>query len=287
MKTIRFQQSTGSELLDQLQRYFGGNINKNKLIFDNNKVNGEVTFYKVFDGMELLTFDINHNSDIEFIIESIENQDDKQMIIRFEYSSSLISDIVEKKNIETNGMYIHSANIPFVLKSKPSDSTKWLSIRLTKSYVEKYLEETEKILSQTFSTEKTWVIYDIIPVEIQLLLHSIFTIPDSVSIPLRKGVIFGKSIEALGVLFDRVLSREVPNENDGIGLHSDDYKVMISIKDYLLENLHKQISLEEICEKFYVSNSKLRRDFKKVFGTGVKQFVINTKLEQAKYTLIN
>lgn len=240
--------------------------------------------------MEIFLFDIKHDFDLELIIDPLKDDKKELMIIRFEYSPSLVSDmenIQPNENIIANGVYIHSAGIPIVLKSKQSDNTKWLSIRLTHAFSKEHMWEMGNFLNEMFTTNKPWVMYDIIPVETQLLLQSIFSISPTASLPLRKGIIYGKSIEALGILFDRILSREALQENEDKGLHNDDFKVMISIKDYLLANLDKQVSIEEICEKFYISNSKLRRDFKKVFGTSLKQFAINTKLEQAKYTLTN
>lgn len=290
MSKIQLEQSTGKELLVQLKNYFGGEILENKLKLNSTEIKGEVLFYKLFEGMEIFIFDINHDTDIEFIINPLEKKKEEQMIIRFEYSSTIVSDIESinpNNNVIANGIYIHSLGIPFELKSQKSDSTKWLSIRLSQTYLKEYMWEMGVFLNKMFTSDTPWVMYDIIPVEIQLLLQSIFSINPTASTPLRKGIIYGKSIEALGILFDRILSREVSQENEDKGLHIDDFKVMIAIKDYLLSNLDKHVSLEEICDKFYVSNSKLRRDFKKVFGTSLRQFVINTKLEQAKYTLIN
>ena len=59
------------------------------------------------------------------------------------------------------------------------------------------------------------------------------------------------------------------------------------IHSYILENLSTAISVNQICNKFFVNRQKLNTLFKKHFNDSVKHFILIQKLEKAKNLLVN
>jgi AraC-like DNA-binding protein len=57
------------------------------------------------------------------------------------------------------------------------------------------------------------------------------------------------------------------------------------ITDFIRENLSREISLEELCKVGAVSRSTLRRIFLKSTGKPPYQWIINTRLDRARYLL--
>lgn len=62
---------------------------------------------------------------------------------------------------------------------------------------------------------------------------------------------------------------------------------MHNIKLYIEENFSEDISLNELSKRFLTSQSSLVRDFKEFTGETVNNYIIKTRLSQAKYLLLN
>lgn len=58
------------------------------------------------------------------------------------------------------------------------------------------------------------------------------------------------------------------------------------IHSYILENLADPLSVEEICNKFFVNRQKLHSLFKKHFNDSVKHFILVQRLNKAKELLL-
>jgi len=58
------------------------------------------------------------------------------------------------------------------------------------------------------------------------------------------------------------------------------------VTEYIKNNLDKNISLKNISEVFYMSESRLRHLFKEITGVGIKDYITNYRIENAKQLII-
>ena len=58
------------------------------------------------------------------------------------------------------------------------------------------------------------------------------------------------------------------------------------VAEYIKDNLDKEISLKKISEVFYMSESRLRHLFKEITGIGIKDYITNYRIENAKQLII-
>ena len=56
----------------------------------------------------------------------------------------------------------------------------------------------------------------------------------------------------------------------------------VKIEQYILENLHQKIYIDELCEQFNVSRNSLYELFYKEFGVAINEFIIAKRIERAK-----
>ncbi len=76
------------------------------------------------------------------------------------------------------------------------------------------------------------------------------------------------------------LCKEYPDQTEGI--HTDDFKLVLN---YINENLFKDLNLEDIAEKFYLSKSHLNRKFRQYTGTTIWSYITTKRLIHSR-TLI-
>ena len=81
-------------------------------------------------------------------------------------------------------------------------------------------------------------------------------------------------LRQLGVMFDRDTSR--PEEPDTL-----EYRIV----RYINENLQKELSLQDLCDHFFISRAQLCRRFKKIAGTSVGKFVAAKRLLKAQHLI--
>lgn len=81
-------------------------------------------------------------------------------------------------------------------------------------------------------------------------------------------------LRQVGMMFDRDSSH--PEEPDTL-----EYRIV----RYINENLQKELSLQELCDYFFISRAQLCRRFKKVTGTSVGKFVAAKRLLKAQHLI--
>lgn len=84
-------------------------------------------------------------------------------------------------------------------------------------------------------------------------------------------------LDHLMMLADKVdMNRERSQKSD---LHR--------VREYLRSNFHKPILIQDLAEMFYMNPEHLARQFKQEFQVGIKEFMTQLKMEQAKRLLAN
>ena len=64
------------------------------------------------------------------------------------------------------------------------------------------------------------------------------------------------------------------------------YRLTEKIKNYILENYDKDLTIEELSKRFFISKSYLGHAFKQEYGVSPIKFLIKTRIEQAKVLLL-
>lgn len=70
-------------------------------------------------------------------------------------------------------------------------------------------------------------------------------------------------------------------------IHSKDSHIIHDIAQYLEQNYHDEISLQQIAGKFFLSREYISRKFKQEFGVTLSDFLGRIRIEKAKTLLLN
>lgn len=116
------------------------------------------------------------------------------------------------------------------------------------------------------------------PKSIESILFSIIT-----EYELRM-VYFDLTIRGLLVQLFSTLLREVRWGNAEVPEQT--LNIAYQVKDYLDQNLHREISLDELAKNVHMSKYHLSRQFKNTFGTSPIQYHLHSRLNKAKEMLV-
>ncbi|MBB6463036.1 helix-turn-helix transcriptional regulator [Flammeovirga kamogawensis] len=284
---ISFQTGSVDYVLEQLKTELNGTIENNILTVHHPFL--ELSYEKIdtFEGLGILLHDVYFKQNVDINIEG-NNEAAKYIYYRFEYKGNIVFDVNDptqyKLQNAVNCMSMFSTQRAVVIKGMKGERSRWLSVRISKDFLENNATIIYNNFFKIFDIEQRWAYFEIAPVEVILMLEKIFTLKKDTSIALKKSIILGKTIEMVGVFVDRMLKREDNSFNKS--LHENDLKLMFNLKEELTQLFDKTPLLPELAKKYGISESKLKRDFKVVFGTTVPRFHQNFRLETA-YTILS
>jgi AraC-like DNA-binding protein len=75
-------------------------------------------------------------------------------------------------------------------------------------------------------------------------------------------------------------------EKESLSTFSDNPGELLFITDYIEENIHLPLAVQTLAEQFSQSERTLRRQFSRVTGIGLKQYILQRKIERAANLLM-
>jgi AraC-like DNA-binding protein len=95
----------------------------------------------------------------------------------------------------------------------------------------------------------------------------------------------GKIIELLAHQFTEY--EKTLKSHKAVNLREEDLEKIHQVRDILINNMHKEISLKELAHEVGTNEFNLKKRFREVFGQTVFGYWHNLKMEKAKYLLLN
>ncbi|WP_281615050.1 AraC family transcriptional regulator [Flammeovirga sp. SubArs3] len=281
---IKIKEGSNYDLILQLQSLYGGSIKDQIYKVSDELFDIEIRYFRLSEGIEISLNTISFKQDhrVTFIGNKKEN---RHLCFRFSYKGDFMRGhpFDHQETQLTEGMAIFDTALTFDVLMRKDQVHQWLGVRASSEVLKSNFLIFADYFGDVFNTDKTWMIYDHISLEIHLLLKELFHLKElDKPAPVVNSLIIARSSEAIGLFYERILSREVTNEKF---IHQNDLEALLQIKDDILSTFEHPPSLEELAQEYGFSVSKLRRDFKNVFGTSLHRFHQNYRLEQAKISL--
>lgn len=92
----------------------------------------------------------------------------------------------------------------------------------------------------------------------------------------------------LAMTYCRLL--EIPlgdGDNQKAGNYIHEAGTVLAVKKYLADRIEEHVTLEEICNHFWVSQTSLSKLFRREVGSGVIEFFTDLKIEEAKRRIVS
>ncbi|KXX68470.1 AraC family transcriptional regulator [Flammeovirga sp. SJP92] len=283
MEKITIHTGSVESVAEQLGSILGKEPSReNTLIINNHLVELDYEWFFPYDGVEIGIHRVKYKNDLEVDILSDTNEK-KYIYFQFEYKGNVSPKTPEENSNITQlvtMMSMQSTSIFLNMKAQKGDQSQWITLRLSEEYFNRYMSHMKVHIGKVFDPSNPWVIYEIIPPKINLLIADLFSLNEEMTPPLKNSLIIARTTEAVGLFLDQIIRREHQTQRNN-NLHIEDIKRMQMIKDELICLYDKTPSLPTIAEKYGVSVSKLKRDFGSVFGTTIPRFHSNYRLELA------
>lgn len=276
---INLKEGATTNYFEALQRTLGGEIDNNSYSLEQGRTSIRMTYYTVIPEFEIMTSNAIHDKALIMDRESDDNPNYLHFYLVKE--GEIIQNYNnQQKNVEagtTKGVFLYNGLFPLVGQYAANVRIKSVGFKFNRLALRKVMPEADPILNTLFDSNDPIAYHTALPTELETLLNDIFHF---------KQAEFGKTplVVARGLELFTLLMRSVKklvDKDELNGLHPDDYKRLLNIKEQLLSSFDQRISVEELASEFGISVSKLKRDFKTLFDTSVYQFYTHAKMDEA------
>lgn len=237
-----------------------------------NKVKGiEVGILDACLGMDtLLSLEANSNNALisRFILESSITHNDNGVIVGEGFDKSAT-------------LYNTYSKQSFLLKK--NERIRWMAVYFPIEEWINFNGSRWPELNEQLSSQEPWIIFESLTPEMTKVLKDAFEIQNRKEG--RTSLTIAKGIELLALFFIQINRRSRQLEN--IGIPDVELKLMFKLKKELVQDLANTPDLKELSAQFNINETKLRANFKKVFGMPPYQFVLQEKLNEAHRLLTN
>ncbi|PWJ44221.1 helix-turn-helix domain-containing protein [Sediminitomix flava] len=187
---------------------------------------------------------------------------------------------IGKGNVQGVCMYNYPQTIDMLIPAHKS--VKWIGVSINAHLWKQLTHNRFPELDGLIFSKKKWIIYESLSIQMENYISDIFS-AQNVGIG-RIGLTLGSGLLLLTFFFQEIYKRR--KEKNNIGTLTADADLLFAIKDDLQSHLSEPPSIEELMKKYGMSETRLRINFKKMFGMPPRQFVLRERYREA-YRQIN
>ncbi|WP_430817125.1 helix-turn-helix domain-containing protein [Carboxylicivirga sp. RSCT41] len=278
-EVLNIQEGPASNYIEALHQKFGGQRTSNTYSINIASIACHLTTYEIHKGLELVVTEGLYNK----ILEARHIPDDypdyihinifKEGQLTRHYSS-------KKEHVEagtTKGVFAHNGMFPLVAEFPANHSFKSIGFKFHKDALMELMPEAMETYEALFGDHKPITYHASLPKEIERITDDIFYFRECDFG--NRSLVMARGLEAFTALW--MMAKNQNANNDLNGLHVDDYKRLLQIKEKLLGSFDQKIVIEDIALEYGISASKLKRDFKSLYDCSIYQFYTHAKMDEA------
>lgn len=261
--------------LEKLAQTFGSNLSNQEIIMDGTLGEGWIKGYKFATSFKILSLQLKTVE--PFIIRRIADPLREHNITFTFYN---VPDTLENEYItgikkqKLNFVKITTANIDYDLHFKPFLVQRLLVLTISPQELSLFLTgiNQENLLPQ----HKTYFYEEDLNPAMQQVIKEVFE--NDKSLALRNLYMDMKGKELLYLVLQGLIKRD---QVKTYPIHPKDIKAIYEVKEQIVEDLSLQPSLSKLSDLAQMSETKLKRLFKQIFGYSIYDYYLKVRISEA------
>lgn len=276
---IEIKEGPARNYIEALHQRFGGQVTSDTYSINITTLALHLTSYEIFKGIELVVTEGIYNKTME--ARRIPDDDPDYIHINVFKEGQLTQHYSSKQELveagTTKGVFAHNGMFPLVAEFPANRNFKSIGFKFRKEALMKLMPEAIDTYENLFGEHKPITYHTSLPKEIERMTDDIFYFRESEFG--NRSLVMARGLEAFTALW--IMAKNHVVADDLNGLHADDYKRLLSIKEKLLSSFEQKIVIEDIAIEYGISVSKLKRDFKTLYDCSIYQFYTHAKMDEA------
>jgi AraC-like DNA-binding protein len=193
----------------------------------------------------------------------------------------------EKKEIgkdSPNGIFLPANSIETKYTFPKGVLVKNITLFIDKNWLQENILEQNNYLNNVILTSSDFFLFEDISYKMSEVLSQMEkTIKNKMNHSLSKIHLYANTLSLIHLLFEKILNRPVNSQVVKITPH--DIKQLFKVKDILIQEYISIPKTVYLAKESGISERKLQRLFKQVFGISIYQFAMNIKMNEARKML--
>jgi len=278
---VKFQEGSHQNYFDGFREALGGGeTTKDSFYARHSGTSVKIDFFTQLEELSMYVFQMESNKDM--IIERTPDNDPEYFHLNIIREGAHTQKYHEKaQNITAGspqGVFLYNGMFPISLEFPAPFTYKVVSFKFHLNKLSNLFSVENDALRVLFENEGSALAYHTkLSREVGKLTDDILFYNSDVN--LQKPMVLSRGIEAFS---NMVLSlKKLYSEDALAGLHMEDYQRLQKIKAKLTQSFDENITIDGLADEFYMTPSKLRRDFKQLFRMSVYQFYTHARMDEA------
>ncbi|WP_175416235.1 helix-turn-helix domain-containing protein [Aggregatimonas sangjinii] len=289
---LKLSSSNVMEVLQSISKDLGGHFEEGidwaRMTLDNKMGKGTMTATYVFPGMGAITYDIEFHKDFAFTL--VKDAMDPMYFIfcqkghfKHKYGKeSAYSNIENQQNVILKGTsseeneVVIPENVPLLVSMIYIDENRLKRMRNNgRKSIALYLDELFSEIDDDKPFRYLGKVRPMTSEYVKLLIEN-----------KKKGIVGRMITESLifRILSSQIEDHDSATENDGfsVPLRKTELNKIVSLGQFITENISSTISIDVLREKSGLSPKKLQIGFRALFGMTVNSYISKVRLEKAR-----
>ncbi|WP_430815924.1 helix-turn-helix domain-containing protein [Carboxylicivirga sp. RSCT41] len=275
---ITIQEGISKNYINGFKDAFGGTIDDNSLEVNTGPVKLNMAFYNI-EGVEFMFTELYS---LKPLIITREPDKDPELlhlniIKEGHFAHKYKDELTQMKAGSLRGVFLYNGLFPIEVELPAKTTIKWMGFKFNTQNLGEIYDDLPKLFDKLFEEKVGLGYHTSLSAENERLLSDLFSFKD-----LPNGKVPLISARALEIFTNMGLHFNKEVEKDELsGLHVQDYQIISDVKTKILSNLEQSFTIDELSKEFGVSHTKLKQDFKHLFGNSIYQFYNHARMDEA------
>jgi len=276
---ITLKEGSSKNYFASLKMSLGGDVTDNTYVLHKGSTKIKMSLYDSLPGLEILVTEAITSKPL--LQNRLPDEDPDLIHFYIIKQGHPIQNVNNQQHLleagTPNGVFIYNGLFPVQTEYPAGVQFQFITLKITKKTIEQLLPKYFPTINEMFKENKAVTYHTSLPYEMEQIIDNIFFYENNDD--KLSAMIMAKGLEVLSMQVK--LIRDMVQKDELFGLHIDDYKRILNVKNLILSSLENTIVVEELASKFGVSLSKLKRDFKSMYNMTVYQFYTHAKMDEA------
>lgn len=290
MHTFSFSASTANSWLTEMAKIFQTQVKNNEITIPTNLGKGYIRLHEFSPDISLCIQQIYLHKPLSIARKANPQKNIVPMV--FHYSNVGIKHIhvaaQEKKTLgryNPQGIILPALALDSQIEFPAKEDIITMAVVVNRQWVNQYMQQIPgkeaEYLANLFVCQKSFFIYEALTHTMERVIKQILEC--NLSLPATQLFLQAKTTELLALFFDKLVQRELIQNFDNV--NQSDVEVLFIVKKILLDNLENPPTISSLSREVGMSESKLKKIFKQVFGHSIYQYVLYNRMEKARKLL--
>ncbi|AZQ62838.1 AraC family transcriptional regulator [Flammeovirga pectinis] len=288
-KTIVLDASSLRKSYTKLQKDIGGQLIDNRLIGKTSLGDVNLEYFSLIPSVNISVNQVFLQNNVQVSTGVKAEKSSLFITILKKNSRFLIDSETEHETELSNGnaqysIMLYKSSHSILIDFKKDEDIKWVGIRVEHEALEEIMEaQNSSSFSDFFKELKNKVYYEETNPEVEDITEELFA-AQKLTMG-RQAIVFGKGMELMGKLVSQLIEKNKRRKTPEKIISKEAFDIYFNIKDYLLSDYTNIPTIAMLSDKFKIGETKLKEDFKQIFGQPIFKFVTNHRMLDAHRAL--